>query len=237
MLDLPPPYYSRGGIEIYCGDAEELLARIGTHGVDLVVTDPPYGISYRSRQRAIARARIAGDDAFPTELVELAIAKASRAAYVCCRWDNLYARDVPKPKAVVAWVKPKGTVGDLSHGYGRQWEAICFYPGPLHQFTKRPEDVVYAAQSGNELHPTQKPVPLIATLIATNVGDVVLDPFMGSGTTLRAAKDLGRRAIGFEIEERFCERAAKRLDQEALPLHLPRLRRRATMGTTEEMQI
>lgn len=72
---------------------------------------------------------------------------------------------------------------------------------------------------GRREHPTQKPLGLMRWCLTTAGGSgTVLDPFMGSGTTLRAALDLGRRAIGIEIEERYCEIAARRLDQMVLPL-------------------
>ena len=70
----------------------------------------------------------------------------------------------------------------------------------------------------NVAHPAQKPLSLIRRLLELGGGASVLDPFMGSGTTLRAAKDLGRKAIGIEIEERYCEIAARRMGQEVLPL-------------------
>ena len=72
-------------------------------------------------------------------------------------------------------------------------------------------------------HPCPKPLPLMRELVSlfTDPGDTILDPFMGSGTTLRAAKDLSRKAIGIEVEERYCEIAAKRMAQAVLPLDAP----------------
>lgn len=216
-MSSPPPYYDDGKITIYHGDSSVILPQL--EAVDLVITDPPYGMNFRSNHRAVRYDKIAGDDALPVELIEAAIAKARRAAYVFCRWDNL--AQMPKPKSVIAWVKNNWSMGDLSHEHGRQWEACAFYPGPEHQFVRRIPDVITCDRTGNPLHPTEKPVDLLARLIDCNVGDVILDPFMGSGPTLRAAKDLGRKAIGVEVCEAYCEIAAWRLSQEVLTFEEP----------------
>ena len=206
------PYYDDGKITLYHGDSSELLPMMPK--VDLVITDPPYGMNYQSRQRAKKHKKIANDDQLPLDLIWLAIAKAKAAAYVFCRWNNLAA--MPQPKSVVAWVKNHWSIGDLEHEHGRQWEACCFYAKASHEFVKRIGDVIYADKTGNALHPTEKPVSLIEQLIVANVGETILDPFAGSGTTLAAAKLCGKRAIGIELEEMYCETAAKRLSQGVL---------------------
>lgn len=215
-MSLPKPYYedTRAGITIYHGDCREILPHLPK--VDLVLTDPPYGMNFQSNYRIVKHSRIEGDLALPLDLIELSIEKATRAAYIFCRWDNL--EQMPKPKSVLAWVKNNWSMGDLKHEHGRQWEACLFYAKENHEFIKRIPDVIIADRTGNELHPTQKPEDLMGRLIGANVGETILDPFMGSGTTLRAAKDFGRKAIGIEIEEKYCEIAVKRLRQEVLPL-------------------
>ena len=206
------PYYDHAGITIYHGDCREILPQLPK--VDLVLTDPPYGMNFVSNHRYERHDPIVGDDQFPEYLIGLSINAASNAAYIFCRWDNL--RQMPNPKSVCVWVKNNWSMGDLKHEHGRQWEAICFYPKEGHEFIKRIPDVLYADRTGNDLHPTEKPTEIISQLIQCNVGETILDPFMGSGTTLRAAKDLGRKAIGIEINERYCEIAASRLRQEVL---------------------
>ena len=102
-------------------------------------------------------------------------------------------------------------MGDLEHEHGRQWEACCFYNRENHKFIKRIPDVIFADITGNKLHPTEKPLTLMKDLIGANYAHTILDPFMGSGTTLRAAKDLGRQAIGIELSEEYCRIAVDRL--------------------------
>jgi site-specific DNA-methyltransferase (adenine-specific) len=209
------PYYERDGITIYHGDCREILPQL--EPVDLVLTDPPYGMGFRSNYRLERYDRIQGDGCLDVATIAQAIEKAENASYVFCRWDNLSA--MPAPRSVLAWVKNNWSMGDLEHEHGRQWEAICFYPSAGHRFISRIPDVIRADRTGNDMHPTQKPVDLMRTIIGANVGETILDPFMGSGTTLRAAKDLGRKAIGIEIEERYCEIAVRRLSQSVLPMY------------------
>jgi len=213
-MTLPIPYYQDDAVQIYHGDCREILPEL--EKVDLVITDPPYGMSFQSNFRIVKHERIANDEVLPIDMITEAISKATHAAYVFCRWDNLH--EMPPPKSVLAWVKNNWSMGDLKHEHGRQWEACCFYPKELHLFNKRIPDVIIIDRTGNELHPTQKPVGLMKIIIESNKGDIILDPFMGSGTTLRAAKDLGRKAIGIELCEKYCEIAAMRMQQEVLAL-------------------
>lgn len=208
------PYYedAASGIVIYHGDAREILP--GLAPADLVIVDPPYGMEFQSNHRAVKHRKIEGDGELPLDLIWLAIAKANRAAYVFCRWDNL--QQMPKPRSVIAWVKNNWSMGDLEHEHGRQWEACCFYPKTDHEFISRIPDVIFADRTGNVFHPTEKPESIIAKIISANVGDVVLDACCGSGTTLVAAKACGRKAVGIEIDERYCDIAAKRLSQGVL---------------------
>ena len=206
------PYYQEGGITIYNADCKQVLPFLPK--CDLLLTDPPYGMNFQSNYRIEKHSKIANDHALPLDLIELAITKAIRAAYIFCRWDNLY--EMPKPKSVLAWVKNNWSMGDLKHEHGRQWEACCFYALDGHEFITRIPDVITADRTGNTLHPTQKPESLFRKLISANVGKTVLDPFMGSGTTLVAAKLEGRSAVGIEISEKYCESAANRLAQGVL---------------------
>lgn len=216
------PYYDHDGITIYHGDCREILPSLGQ--VDLAITDPPYGIEFQSRYRSTGKTsnsgprassyrfpKIKGDSEDYTDVIEKLINMASRATYVCTRWDVFSS--LPMPKSLLAWVKDSWSAGDLEHEHGKQWEAICFYPGPDHKFVKRIPDVIHAKRTLNKHHPTEKPVKLFSKLIAANNGDLILDPFMGSGSVLIAAKALGKKAIGIEIEEKYCEVAVKRLLQ------------------------
>jgi len=196
------------------GDCLEVMKDIPDKSIDLVLTDPPYGIEFRSNHRLKKHNKIIGDNRYPIEIFDELFRVAKRAVYVFCRWDNL--AELPKPKSVLAWVKNNWSMGDLKHEHGRQWEAICFYPQEEHEFIKRIPDVVTGKRTGNNLHPTEKPIDVIGKIINANVGNLILDPFLGSGTTAVAAKQLKRNFIGIEISPEYCKIANERLRVETL---------------------
>lgn len=213
------PYYDHAGITIYCGDCRDILPQLDP--VDLVLTDPPYGMRWNTNtdrfsggcetsraRRGGGRANqariVADDEPFnPAPFLEF-----PRVIMWGC---NHYAARLPVGTTLV-WIKRL----DDAFGSFLSDAEVAWMKGGHGVYCFR--DLSMTAEANRRLHPSQKPLPLIRWCISKAGGDgPILDPFMGSGTTLRAAKDLGRRAIGIEIEERYCEIAAKRLAQEVLP--------------------
>lgn len=221
------PYYEADGITIYHGDCREILPMIDS--VDLLVTDPPYGIGAARKSfggasvkrhmtglvkgKAVAK-RDYGDAAWddhppPAEVIDLAMASSRYhiifggnyfdlgPARCYLVWDKLRG-DTDYADAELAWTNLDRTVRVIRY----KWNGFL---------VEKPED---------RFHPTQKPLDVMKWAIMQAPIDClsVIDPFMGSGTTLRAAKDLGRKAIGIEMEERYCEIAVKRLAQGVLAL-------------------
>ena len=228
---LPAPYYEKDGITIYHGDCRGILPALPDSSIDLVLTDPPYGVAYVTSWRArgdALRKPIANDEsldafaeAWPHCLRQL---RDDRHWYVFASPRKIH--DVlpitGNPKHTIAWDKgDRGTVGDLECGFGEAWEAIFYgMKGRRKLNGKRPRTVMRHDWSStmDPQHPTVKPVGLLRKLIgmSTANGETVMDPFMGSGTTLLAARLESRRAIGVEVDERYCEIAAKRLSQGVL---------------------
>ncbi len=210
------PYYEHGGVTIYHGDGREIAPALQFDG--LVLTDPPYGIAH------------------PTDY-----AARGRSVMAHCR-DYVPVHDDDKPFDP-SWLL---TLGKARILWGGNWYADKLPPtgGWLVWDKERPDDLDQATcelawtdcvrgvrrtrhlwngmmRAGHEslVHPTQKPEAVMRWCLGlrwTKDYGTVLDPYMGSGSTLRAAKDLGRKAIGIEIEERYCEIAARRLGQEVL---------------------
>lgn len=222
------PYYQDSAVTIYHGDCREIVPTLGRF--DLLLTDPPYGISYvtsrRSRNDPLS-ARITNDESldcvreiWPSLQDHLS---ADAHWYAFASPSKVHeAFEIMQPKQVLCWDKgDRGTVGDLTCGFGEAWEAILYgIKGRRPLNGPRPRSVIRFDWSStmDPVHPTVKPVHLLTKLVqmSSNEGHSILDPFAGSGTTGRAAKDLGRKATLIEREEKYCEIAARRMAQEVL---------------------
>ena len=207
-----------GNATLYLGDCVDILPTLGK--VDAVVTDPPYGMDFQSNHRIEKHLKIANDKSadVANAVIAWALDNATHSVYAFGRWDNLY--DYPKPKSLITWVKNNWSMGDLKHEHARQTEVAFFYAMDGHFFPKnRPTDVLVWPRTQNANHPTEKPVGLMAKLIEWTDG-IVLDPFMGSGTTGVAAVQMKRQFIGIEREKKYfdiaCERIENAQKQESL---------------------
>lgn len=207
------PYYERNGIVIYHGDCREILPSIKA---DVVVTDPPYGVSERTARQTAGRSKLAVcNDFAPVFGDDKPFDPVPWTAWPCILWGaNHYANRLPASPTWLVWDKREGQGPNDNADCELAWSNRG---GPARLFHHYWKGMLRASERDQpRLHPTQKPVALMRWCIEMMPDGVLLDPFMGSGTTLRAAKDLNRRAIGIEIEERYCEIAAKRLAQEVL---------------------
>lgn len=196
------------GVTLYQGDSMEIMSNLGQF--DAIVTDPPYGMAFRSNHRTEKHLEIANDR--NTDCLQWAVSlPCNHSKYIFCRWDNL--SEVIRQKSCVTWVKNNWSMGDLEHEHARQTELAIFYPGPDHFFPKmRPTDVIKAPRTTNEFHPTEKPVQLMRAVIEWTSGHVC-DPFMGSGTTGVAAVKLGRNFTGIELEPKYFDIACRRISE------------------------
>jgi len=223
----PQPYYDDGQVQLWLGDCREVTAWLEA---DVLVTDPPYGRRWRSgagmtnshgRGRGtIAHGGIAGDRDTTTRDEALAMWGA-RLAIVF--GDPLIARPAGVVQ-VLAYAKPADAgVKGARAGFRRDLEVI-YLAGPWPAGTGGRSSVLrtgglVAGPRGigtRNGHPHAKPVDVMEQLIAACPPGVIADPFSGSGSTLVAARNLGRRAIGVDLEERYCELATRRLAQGVL---------------------
>jgi len=216
-------YYEESGITIYNADCREVLPSLPK--VDLLLTDPPYGTKTPvdnarfsggtktfGRSAVAERRPIAGDD----ELFDPSHLLAFKRAIIF--GANNFAAALPPSNGWIVWDKRVGLEDMKDWPLGEAELAWTNVTGAVRMFRNRWMGVVRDTEQGDYFHPTQKPLALMRWAIQqwSKTGETILDPYMGSGTTLRAAKDLQRKAIGIEIEERYCEIAANRLRQEVL---------------------
>lgn len=217
------PYYEEPGITIYHGDCIDILPSLPK--VDLVVTDPPYIVGAKG-------CGLAGNREYLKEITSRTLDKGFQT-WLLDDFQNWFCFCGKQQLSEI-----------LNHAQkGENWMLLTWCktnPTPLtnnnylpdteyilHRYSKgrlfgsyKDKSRFFISPNGQTWidHPTVKPVEVIVKLLnlGSQEGETVLDPYMGSGTTLRAAKDLGRKAIGIEIEEKYCEIAVKRLAQEVL---------------------
>jgi DNA modification methylase len=205
------PYFSESGIDIWNGDCRDVLPTLGIY--DLLLTDPPYGIGHDGQSGpaiGAAGARKAHefgdwDDAPPSKEVFREMFRSSCAQII---WGgNFFVDRLPVARGWFVWDKIQRIIqsdGELAYtSLDQPLRIVSFSRSELN--------------GDGAVHPAQKPVRLMKWCIGqVPWAKTVLDPFCGSGSSLLAAKDMGLKGVGIELNEKYCEIAANRLRQSVL---------------------
>jgi site-specific DNA-methyltransferase (adenine-specific) len=216
-------------IELMQGDCLELMKELSDKSVDMILTDPPYGMNYQSGRRTVSPQfeKIKGDGDvmgwLPDVLDELhRVMKEDTAIYMFASWHNIdiFKNEFEKRfklKNIIVWNKNNHGSGDLKAAYAPKYELILYgHKGRSLFREKRLPDVQnYSKVPGKEmLHPTEKPIDMLEVFIRNNSdpNHTILDPFMGSGTTGVACKNLNRNFIGMELDETYFNIAKDRIE-------------------------
>lgn len=215
------------GYQFWKGDCLELMKNVPDESVDLILTDPPYGIDYQSMRKKDKTKRLPkilnDKEPFVRFIAQLGrIMKPTSCAMIFTRWDvqqyfiDKLVENNLKVRNVLIWDKQIHGMGDLKRSYGSRYESIIFVSNDCFRFpTKRPQDIITARRvmPTNLKHPNEKPVDLLERLIqqVTHTNDVVLDCFMGSGSTGVACANTGRRFVGMVLDETYFEKASERI--------------------------
>ncbi len=238
MLSPVTPYFDAGGITVYHGDCLQILPALPPASVDFVLTDPPYLVNYKGRWGG-GRRTLAGDRSpswlRPAFAEVWRVMKDNTFAVSFYGWPHAdlflsaWKEIGFRPVSHLAFVKNVWGFGRFTRG--RHETAYLLARGRPAVPAWVTSDTIRWEREAHAWHPNQKPVASLIPLLWAFAppGGLVLDPFMGSGSTLRAAKDVGCRAVGIEVERRYCERAARRMAQGVLFPH-PRPREESTQG-------
>lgn len=218
------PYYEDGSVTLYHGDCRDVLPNLTA---DVALTDPPYGIGKAARTYARRSPKVNAapwDVAFHADWM-LAASAVAPALGLMPGVVNLMNCPSEVGPWRYRWTLAVHVVNGMTRGamgYGN-WIPCLVYAADGVSIYRQASDAARIAV-GHEPkpdHPSPKPYRVMSWLVAqlSSEGQTVVDPFAGSGTTLLAAKALGRKAVGVELEERYCDLIAQRLAQEVLPLH------------------
>lgn len=216
-------------MDLMLGDCLDCMSEIPDGSVDMVLTDPPYGMSFQSNRRVVKDkfAKIENDsslewlDGFFAECVR--VMRDDTAIYSFCSWHHVDMFKAAferyfKMKNLIVWVKNNHGSGDLTGAYAPKHEFVLYgHKGRSLLREKRLPDVFDFPKiaSSKLLHPTEKNINMLEVFVRNNsdVGQVVLDPFMGSGTTGVAAMNTGRKFIGIELDEGYFDIACGRIEK------------------------
>jgi site-specific DNA-methyltransferase (adenine-specific) len=210
------PYYDHAGITIYHGDCREILPTLSLGVRRVAITDPPYNVGVTYGETTDDR-RVdyevwcsAWFSALRRSAAVVALTPGIVNVSMWCR--------IAEPNWIVAWLKP-AAMGRSPLGFNN-WEPVLLYGQTRNRGGVDVLTACIQPDAALEGHPCPKPLAWASGLLSRLAGrdDEIVDPFCGSGTTLLAAKQRGYRATGVEIEERYCEIAAMRLQQDVLPL-------------------
>jgi DNA modification methylase len=219
------PFYDSGGITVFQGDCLSLMPKFTSDTFDMVLTDSPYLVGYTGRWDSVQK-QITGDTdpswLRPAFSEIWRVMKADTFCVAFYGWPHadtflgLWKEIGFRPVSHLAFVKRQWGLGRFTRGTHETAFLLAKGRPPIPQSPI--SDVIDWQREPAAFHPNQKPVAALAPLLATYapLDGLILDPFMGSGSTLRAAKDLGLKAVGIEIEETYCRKAVKRMSQEML---------------------
>lgn len=214
-------------VKLFQGDCLELMKNIPDNSVDLLLTDPPYGIDFQSRHhndKTKRMPKILNDKKPFTGFIPLIKSKIAKTGGILSftRWDvqqifiDEFIRNGLKPKNVLIWDKKSNGMGNLKKAFGSRYESVIWIPNDDFKFENgRPQDLISVPKvpSLKLVHPNEKPVELLEFLIkkTTLKNATVLDCFMGSGSTGVACVNTNRNFIGMELDEKYYKIAEERI--------------------------
>ena len=215
------PYYEHGGITIYHGDCREVLPTIGP--VDHVITDPPYGDETHNGARtggdgSVVLVDFQSTTSWAIRRIFESI-KVKRWVVASMDWRHIADLDKSPPDNLEfirfgIWIKPNGAPQFTGDRPATGWEAVAIlHPKGKKKWNDGGYPAIWNYNKVNSLHPTGKPLELLLDWVQqfTDPGELILDPFMGSGTTGVACKELNRNFIGIEIDPKYFEIAKQRI--------------------------
>ena len=207
---------------VTCADCREWLPTLPDGSVDAIITDPPYGVAERTMRRTNRRGKACSGNDFPPIIGDDRPFDPTHLLVFprLVLWGaNYFAQVLPRSSSWLVWDKRDGVSSDDNADCEIAWSNLG---GPARIFRHLWKGMIKASERNcRRVHPTQKPVALMKWVIERcqlEPGSVICDPYCGSGTTLVAAKDMGMRFLGCELDPHYCDVARRRVARAGMPL-------------------